>query len=416
MSPGRAPLLHVIGAGPWQVPTIRRAQAMGCRVLVSDGFAERPGYAVADLHERVDIVDAEATLALARRHGVDGVLCDTTDHGVFSAAWAAQALSLPGPGLHAARCCTDKAQLAQALQAAGLAVPRGAAVATGDLPAAQRLAAELGCPLVVKPVDNQSGRGVSVVHAVSALPEALAAAAAFSRSGQALLQQQVQGVEVIVDALVVQGQAYVLGIAPKTPYADNPTVSSRICYGQEPPLPRAAFEQAQQAVVDALGLQQGLMHAEYMVSDGQAVVLDVAARGGGVGIYQTVLPHVSGVDVMAAAIGLALGRPPSWPAALLHRAACIEFLRAPAGRLRALEGLAQALAVPGVAHIHLNWQVGDWLPALQHKDHRLGHVIALADTAHDALHAAQMALGRLHIEVDEQAPPVAPAGPRRTAP
>ena len=30
----QAPLLHVIGAGPWQLATIGRAQQLGCRVLV----------------------------------------------------------------------------------------------------------------------------------------------------------------------------------------------------------------------------------------------------------------------------------------------------------------------------------------------------------------------------------------------
>ena len=52
-----APLLHVIGAGPWQVATISRAQQLGFRVLVSDGLAGRPGFAVADLYELADITD-----------------------------------------------------------------------------------------------------------------------------------------------------------------------------------------------------------------------------------------------------------------------------------------------------------------------------------------------------------------------
>ena len=57
-----APLLHVVGAGPWQVPTIRRARSLGLRVLVSDGWEERPGYAI------VEHVNNEITLASARAH------------------------------------------------------------------------------------------------------------------------------------------------------------------------------------------------------------------------------------------------------------------------------------------------------------------------------------------------------------
>ena len=51
-------LLHVLGGGQWQLPTVRLAKAMGYRVLVSDMHRERPAYALADHKEVVDITDA----------------------------------------------------------------------------------------------------------------------------------------------------------------------------------------------------------------------------------------------------------------------------------------------------------------------------------------------------------------------
>lgn len=47
------------------MPTVKLAQAMGYRVLVTDMHRERPAHAIADLHEVVDITDLEATLAAA---------------------------------------------------------------------------------------------------------------------------------------------------------------------------------------------------------------------------------------------------------------------------------------------------------------------------------------------------------------
>src|SRR5438105_11620272 len=101
-------LLHVLGGGQWQVPTICRARAMGYRVLVTDVYAERPGYALADLHAVMDITDLEGTLAVARRHGIDGIICDTTDVGVPTAAYVAEKLGLPGIGYETALRFTDK--------------------------------------------------------------------------------------------------------------------------------------------------------------------------------------------------------------------------------------------------------------------------------------------------------------------
>lgn len=393
-----APLLHVIGAGPWQVPTIRRARSLGLRVLVSDGWEERPGHAIADLRERASIVDAEATLAAARRHDVAGVLCDTTDNGVFAAAYVAESLGLPGIGAEAARNCTDKSRMADRAQAAGLPVPQWRRIGSfGELVAAE---AALGSPVVVKPVDSQSGRGVSVVDAAAQLRPAYDCAMAHSRSHTALVQRLATGTEVIVDSIVAAGRVHRLGLAVKSPYADNPTVSSRITYGaSRPPAPPEVIDAANAALIAALGVRQGLVHAEYMVADGQVVPIDVAARGGGVMIYGRVLPAVSGIDAMRAAIELALGRPADLRPAHVPRAANVEFLRAPPGLVVAVGGVDEARAMPGVAAVHLNIGVGQRMGALNHKDDRLGFVIAVADDAETAIALSRAAAARIEVRI-----------------
>src|SRR4051794_30917029 len=88
-------LLHVLGGGLWQMPTIARARSLGYQVLVTDMYRERPAYAIADYHEVVDVSDREGTLAVAGRYRIDGILCDTTDVGVPTAAYVAERLGLP---------------------------------------------------------------------------------------------------------------------------------------------------------------------------------------------------------------------------------------------------------------------------------------------------------------------------------
>ena len=389
--------LHVIGAGPWQVATIRRAKAMGHRVFVTDGLAARPGYALADAHEVVDITDADATLEAARRHRVDGVLCDTTDSGVYTAAYVAERLGLPGVGLDAARRCTDKAAMVDCVRRAGLCVARSRDVV--DLDQAVSAAHDMGYPVVVKPVDSQGGRGVGIVDDAAGLPAAYAAAVANSRSGRVLVQEFVRGSEVIVDSLVVERRVHRLGLALKVPFDDNPTISRRITYGAcQLPAPPQAIDAVNGAVIEALGITQGLVHAEYLVGANGIVPIDVAARGGGVMIYPKVLPHVSGIDAMAAAIRLALGKPfmPTLPAR--HRAANIEFLRASPGRLGAIDGVEAARQLPGIAAVHLFHGVGDMVGPFRDKEDRLGFVVALAESADEAIAVSQRAASAIRAE------------------
>ena len=221
MKTGR--LLHVLGGGRWQLPTVKRAKAMGLRVLVTDMYDERPAYGVADLHEVVDITDQEATLDVARRHGIDAIVCDTTDVGVPSAAFVAERLGLPGIGYEVALNCTDKSRMRSLVRDAGLDCPAFAAMNHRDEGVAA--AARIGYPLVVKPVDNQSGRGVSIVADDASLDAAFDKALGFTRRGVVLMEGVETGTEIIVDGFVDTRGCHVLGIARKSPYPENPTVS-----------------------------------------------------------------------------------------------------------------------------------------------------------------------------------------------
>jgi biotin carboxylase len=399
-------LLHVLGGGPWQLPTIQLAKELGFRVLVTDMYRERPAYALADLHEVVDITDIEATLAAARRHRVDGILCDTTDVGVPTAAFVAERLGLPGIGYETALNFTNKARMRERTCRAGLR--RVGHEAVESLAGLQAAAAQIGMPAVVKPVDNQSGRGVTIVRDPLALERAWTFAVSHSRQRQVIVEQFVEGTEVIVDGFVVDGSVTLLSTAIKTPYADNPTISSRIRYlsGEQFEQVRPTVEPANRSVIAALGMRNGIFHAEYMLSGEDVGPIDVAARGGGVMIYRHALPHVSGVDAMATMIRLAMGESVQVQPSPIRRGASIDFLRMPEGRLMQIVGAEAATREPGIAALHFNVGAGDRIGPLLHKDDRPGFIVALAETSDAAVEFAERAKVHLRVVMDGGGYPV----------
>ena len=391
-------LLHVLGAGPWQLPTIQAAVSLGHRVLVTDYYADRPGYGIAQAHEVIDITDLPATLAAARRHGIDGIVCDSTDTGVATAAHVAQAMGLPGIGRTAARACTDKSELRRLTVSSGLPAPRFGVVSSQADPLLATW--PQAHPVVVKPVDSQSGKGVTRVAAGGPLREAVLHALANSRQARVLVESALPGTEFIVDAFVSADGLQVLGIARKQPYDDNPTISSSILYlsGDAFSSAQAVLQPALAAVLAALQLHQGVVHAEFMVHEGQATVLDVAARGGGVMIYTHVLPAICGVDVVAAVIGQALGENVS-AAPTRRLAARIDFLRAPAGRIEGWAGEVAARHEPGIIALHLSAAPGDEVGPLTRKDDRTGFVIGVGEDEAAALDAVRRARARLGLRM-----------------
>ena len=222
----RPPLLMMLGAGPWQLPVIRRARLLGVRVLAVDRDADRPGYREAHAWAQADLYDVGALIRLAREQSVDGVLAPTSDVGVASAAAVAEELGLPGIGRAAALACTDKAVLAQTLRRA----PQGGRDSLCLAPDQEPTGDWAAWPVVVKPVDAQSGRGVRIVQEAQALPAALAHARAHSRSGRVLLDPWIPGVEYIADVFVWQGRITLLGLCRKKADPANPTVAAELNY------------------------------------------------------------------------------------------------------------------------------------------------------------------------------------------
>jgi carbamoyl-phosphate synthase large subunit len=361
-------------------------------------YPTRPAYDIADFHEVVDVADREKTLAVAARYQIDGILSDTSDVGVPTAAYVAERLGLPGLGFEAALNFSNKARMRERVAKAGLVTPRFQIVRSKQDVCSALLS--IGMPAVLKPVDNQSGRGVSIVVEPAQLEAALNYALANSRQGLALIEEALQGTELIVDSFAVAGVVHVLGIARKVPYLDNRTVSSRIAYPADlsPELiARAKLVNARTLV--ALGLMSGVSHAEYMVVGSEIVPLDVAARGGGVRIYTHVLPHVSGIDANRAMISYAMGRVLTISPAAEFKAATIDFFRMPAGKLIALEGVERAAAIPGIAAVHLNVHVGDVIGALHDKDDRPGFVVALGETLTQAVERARAAVNCIQVRI-----------------
>jgi biotin carboxylase len=392
-------LLHVLGGSHWQTATVRLAKALGYRVLVTDYFTERPAYAHADHHEVVDITDREATLEVARRYRIDGILCDTTDVGVPTGAYVAEQLGLPGMGYEVARNFTHKGWMRRLTRQAGLDTPPFILLRRGD--GLDGAVDAIPLPLIVKPVDSQSGKGVRIVRTAVELASAVEQAMRHSREGTVLIEAVVHGEEIIVDGFMREGVAGILGIARKTPNPKQPTVSARITYGHAvPPETRARIEAVNQRALAALGLRDGVFHAEYMLAGERVIPIDIAARGGGCMIYTHVLPQVSGVDANEAMIRLAMGESAAIKVTR-HRAANIEFFHLPQGVLAALEGQEDCACQPGVLALHCNVAVGDRIGPLWAKDDRPGYIVAGGDTAESAIATSLAAKSCLRARIGE---------------
>lgn len=333
---------------------------MGYRVLVSDMYSERPGYALADEHECVDITDIAGTLQVAERHHIDGILCDTTDAGVPTMGYIADRLGLPGIGYETALNFTNKYRMRQLTSAAG--VPNPTFLLAHNVEEVRAAVWHIGVPAVVKPVDAQSSRGVHIIRQSAAIESSALDALGNSRTGFAIVESFLGGIESTVESVCLDGAVYVAGISDKDHFAFRPEVASRLTYPAI--FPTATLERIRivnELAIRALGLTTGITHAEYMVLGDEVYLVEIAARGAGSRVYSHIVPFLTGAPVPRLYLQFVMGEQSIFEPEPAPRAANLAFFSFPPGIVSGYDGLEEARRIRGVQEILLEFRLGDAL-------------------------------------------------------
>ncbi|WP_030760591.1 ATP-grasp domain-containing protein [Streptomyces griseus] len=354
-----------------------------------------------------DTNDPDALLpALEALHAVlrfDGVL-SSCDYYLPAVARTARRLGLPGPAPEAVEAACRKDLTRRALAAAGVPGPRyalcGDAADTGAATAAAR---DLGYPLVVKPVDLCAGMLVRAVHDERELERACRDIAAFPvnargqhRDPAVLLEELLHGPEVSVETVTLDGTTHVVGVTDKSVGGAPAFVETGHMFpaGTGEAETAAAAGTARRAV-EALGLDRAVCHTEIKLTPDGPRVVEVNPRPAGNRITELVR-HVTGTDLAAAAVDLALGRTPDLtPRPTGVRSAAVAFLLPGAeGVLAGVDGADAVRDRPEVLELALA-APGRPVSAATSNNAYLGHVMTADTTGPGARAAAERLLADL---------------------
>jgi biotin carboxylase len=390
----RGARLIVLGAGPAQLGLLETAAARpDVETIAVDRDPQAPGFELADERAVISSEDEEAVERLARARGVAGLISPGADWTVGVAARVAERLGLPHPiDAATAAVAVSKSRQRDRLAAAGVPQPR---LHGPDEP-------ELPFPCVVKAPDRQGQRGLSLVRAPEDLPTALADARAESRSGGVLVEELVEGPEITVNGIWLDGSFVPLTVTDRrTSEAPAFGVALAHAWPSEHATPEAVSVAA--AAARAVGIREGPSYVQVRLGRDGPRVMEVAARLGG-GHDAELCEAALGVDLNGLALGFALGRPVS--AAPTERAggACVRFLVAPEGVLRGVEGVTEALEVAGVRWVRIYRRPGWRFGPLRRGADRAGAILAVGATRAEALERAARAAQAVRFQVDVDPP------------
>jgi biotin carboxylase len=368
---------------------------------------------LSQLHPERELVvhldDPEQAADEARRlHGAGAVeaVVAVDEAGVLYAARLAEALGVAGNRPAAAAATRDKSRLRELLEAAGVPQPRW------QLWRGEEAPQPADFPCVVKPLNQAASRGVIRADDTEQL---LAAGARIRRMLQEgcedepgsqappglLVERFVAGPEVAAEALLRDGQLLPLTIYDKPEPLNGPffeetiyTLPSTLSAAQA----GAVWSRLGEAV-DALGLTTGPIHAEFRLGERTPKLIDLASRSIG-GRCSKAIHFSSGVTLEELILLNALGEPLP-PTELAEGGSGVMMLPVPvSGRLLAVVGRDEALAVPGIEGLEVTIPIGGRVVGPPEGDRYLGFLFARTDGPAEAALALRQSYSKLSIEVE----------------
>lgn len=392
--------IMMLGAGPLQVPAIKKAKETGYYVIVADQNPNAEGFLYADFSIVVSTRDEEEIYQQALIHQPDFIMTSTSDAPVKTVARVNERLGIKkGLSYADALCVTNKMHMRERLEQHGIPMPKYAKIHSAE--EFESVIVEFADKFVLKPVDNAGSRGVTLIDkkSVDGLQKAYSYSQSFSNDNTLLVEEYLKGYEVSVEAFTVDGETEVLAITDKV--ISNPPYFVELGHSIPSQLDDEIKKDIMNIVkrtIEAVNIRNGPSHTELKITKEGPKVIEIAARLGGDFITSKLVPLSTGIDMVELSILSTVGQ----EIRLAQRSckgAAIRFILPPdrAGKVSGLTGVEEAKRVQGIYEVELYKVIGDNVAPLESSNDRLGHIIAVGENSTEAIDMCEAALEKIKV-------------------
>ncbi len=298
----------IVAGGVPQIELICQLKGRGIETVLVDGSQNALAVPYADIFYHVNIFDIEAVKEIAIKEKVDFIITVCADQVLLVVAQVSQMLGLPCYiDYKTAQDVSDKIRMKRIFKSIGVPSTDYVELDHLDMGAIK----QLNYPLVVKPVDAYSSKGVRKANNEEELKRYYSEAEKISRSGGVIVEEFFSGEEISVDAFVVNGKAHILAVTNSDKVKDKDRFV--IFRGRYPAHASDAvlkqIEDIAQKIAEGFGLVNSPLLIQLLHNGDRVSVLEFCARTGG-NMKWLLIKYSCGVDVITATIDITLGKEP----------------------------------------------------------------------------------------------------------
>lgn len=386
----------VLAGGFPQIALLNKLREREIYTVLADYYESPVAKPYADKFYRASTLDIEAITKIAVNEGVDFLITACTDQALLTVAKVSEQLGLPCYiDYQTALNVTNKSYMKEVF-------------ANNNIPTARHIILEkydperigdLKYPLIVKPVDCNSSKGVKKVQNENELVEALENAIELSRTKTAVVEEFIQGEELSADIYVENGIAHVLSVSTLDKISDNDKfVIFRGFYSQERlESVKETVRLVAQQIADAFGLKNSPMLIQMIYDGNSAYVLEFSARTGG-GVKYLLIQKASGFDVISAVIDLTLGSLPRLSKTEPENKYIVnEFIYCKPGIFERLDGFEELKNEEIISDYYLFKWKGAIFDTIENSGDRVAGFTVQADTIEELRTKHEIAVSRMMV-------------------
>jgi biotin carboxylase len=379
----------VFGAGINQLELILEAKKMDIITVAIDPSADPPGKSFADFFYQVDGKDYENTMAIALKHHINGIVTGQMEKAMRLMAKLALDLDFIFHTPEVVEKSMDKWLMKRAFLENRIPCAKAKLFGHSDDLTINSIKG-FPFPLIIKPKDAFSSRGVYRVNSFSEISEYIGETRSFAPSGDILLEEFLEGKEYSVESITFRGTTTVIQITEKfiTPFPNTVEMGhlqpAQLNYEQKNEISLLVI-----SAIKAIGIDNSASHTEVMLTSEGPKVIEIGARLGGDFISSYLTKASTGVSMDKAAVQVALGiKPeinPKW-----QRYSMIKYYELPEGKtVRKITPLDYLLQLDDVVFAYIFVKEGDVINKISHSAQRPACVIIQGNSRSEILEKSE---------------------------
>lgn len=386
----------VLAGGFPQIALLKELASRNIETILADYYENPVAKPYADKFYRASTLDVPAITDIAKAEKVDFLITACTDQALLTVAQVSETLGLPCYiDYQTALNVTNKSYMKKVFSENNIPTAKHVVMAELELDKVK----EMRFPLIVKPVDCNSSKGVKKVTDNDELAAAFDNAVKLSRTDTAIVEEYIVGEELSADIYVEDGVAHLLSVSSLDKIKNNDKfVIFRGVYTEEKTeAVRAAVTKIAQQIADAFELKNSPMLIQMIYDGKDAHVLEFSARTGG-GIKYLLIKKVANFDVLAAVVDLTLGKKPHVENASPENKYIVnDFIYCIPGKFKKLSGFEELKQEGIISDYYLFKWEGAVFDTIENSGDRVGGFTVQADTLAELREKHAVAVERMSV-------------------